>query len=311
MLSIMVPGPLSMLQDRGVSGFQSAGFPQTGAADQDALRKANLLVKNSQNEACIEMALMGITAYFTKDAVIAITGADISPELNWEPIPMYQAIAVKKGDTFTSTYAKNGLRSYFAIAGGFDVPQVMGSKSTNLKLKTGGFEGRKLRAGDLLPYHETTLPAEQLAKRSIPQPSYEKQVTLRVVLGPQENAFTASGINTFLTSEYLVDKNSDRMGLRLTGESVQAQNGTDIISDGIAFGSVQIPANGQPIILGADRQTTGGYAKIATVLSTDMPKAAQLKPGDTVRFAAVSIKEAQKLYKTYEKEMHALAKRLK
>ncbi|MDR1629264.1 MAG: biotin-dependent carboxyltransferase family protein [Oscillospiraceae bacterium] len=309
MLSIMVPGPLAMLQDMGVVGYQSAGFPQTGAADKDALRKANLLVGNAQNEACIEMVLMGITTYFTKAAVIAITGADIAPQLNWEPIPMNRAIAVKKGDTFTSSYAKSGCRAYFAIAGGFDVPRVMGSKSTNLKLKTGGFEGRKLRTGDLLPYQEISLPPETLAKRSIAAAPYDKQVTLRVVLGPQENAFTENGMNIFLSSEYLVDPNSDRMGIRLKGEAVESQNGTDIISDGIAYGSVQIPANGQPIILGADRQTTGGYVKIATVITRDMPKTAQLKPGDAVRFAAISVKEAQKLYKAYEKEMRALAKR--
>lgn len=310
MISIMVPGPLSTIQDAGLTGYQDSGFQETGAADRDSMRRANLLAGNPQGEAVIEMTLMGVTCYFLAGCVIAVTGADISPEINWESVPMNTAIEVKKGDTFSASYALGGCRAYMAVAGGFDIPLVMGSRSTNLKLKSGGFEGRKLMAGDIINFRKKFSSLPKMNKRVLPHAAYDVPATLRVVMGPQDDYFTQKGIDTFIGGEYTVSQNSDRMGIRLTGKAIEPVNGVDIISDGIAYGSVQIPSNGQPIILGADRQTTGGYAKIATVISVDMPGAAQLKPGDRVNFEAISVNEAQKELVKYEKEMKSIDKRL-
>jgi biotin-dependent carboxylase-like uncharacterized protein len=178
------------------------------------------------------------------------------------------------------------------VAGGFDIAPVMGSFSTNMKVKLGGFQGRKLQAGDQLPLRQSLTLAEVGMSACQPDNDYPRETTVRVMFGPQEDYFTDKGINTFLTARYSVSGQSDRMGVRLEGEKIENKNGVDIISDGIAYGSVQIPAAGTPIIMMADRQTTGGYAKIATVITADLSKIAQAKPGSFIRFQAVTEKEA-------------------
>ena len=187
-----------------------------------------------------------------------------------------------------------GCRGYLAVRGGFDVPLVMGSRSTDVSAKLGGFEGRALKAGDVLP----TLAADDWTPMDLcyEPPVYESEITVRVVLGPQEEYFTAAGVDTFFSAAYEISPNSDRMGLRLDGPEIESISGTDIVSDGIVFGSIQVPSGGVPIILMADHQTAGGYAKIGTVLSFDLPKLAQARPGDVVRFEKISAEDAQKLY---------------
>jgi biotin-dependent carboxylase-like uncharacterized protein len=216
----------------------------------------------------------------------------MQPKLNGEEIPMYESVEVQAGDKLTMGAAKSGMRGYLAVAGGFDIAPVMGSLSTNLKVKLGGFQGRKLLAGDQIPLRREADLSQFGKEKCEPENDYPQVATVRVMFGPQEDYFTQKGIDTFLSAVYNVSGQSDRMGVRLEGKPIENKNGVDIISDGIAYGSVQIPASGTPIIMMADRQTTGGYAKIATVITADLSKIAQAKPGSFIRFQAVTEKEA-------------------
>ena len=292
MMKIIVPGPLSTIQDGGRFGYMSTGFGSGGAMDLYAMEQANILAGNDPKDGVIEMTMLGITAEFTCDTVIALTGADMAPTINGEPIPMYQSVQVYQGDRLAMGAAQSGMRGYLAVSGGFDIKPVMGSLSTNLKVKLGGFQGRKLLAGDQIPLRQPGSLEMLGACKTQPDNQYPDTVVVRVILGPQEDYFTQKGIDTFLGTRYNVSGQSDRMGVRLEGTPIENKNGVDIISDGIAYGSVQIPASGTPIIMMADRQTTGGYAKIATVITADLYKIAQARPGSGIRFRAVTEKEA-------------------
>ncbi len=309
-MTILSSGPLSTVQDLGRYGYMNTGFSSNGAMDAYSFTLANILVGNERNEGAIEMTFMGLTAAFDCDTVIAVTGADVCPEVNGNPIETYTAVQIRAGDTLSMKMAKSGMRAYLAVAGGFDIPLCMGSVSTNLKCKMGGFSGRKLAQGDEIYLKRGTRLLSN-EKRSI-TPSYknENEIKVRVILGPQNDFFTEKGIEIFLSSSYSVSDKSDRMGIRLDGEAIENKNGVDIISDGIVAGSVQIPASGTPIIMMADRQTTGGYAKIATVITADLPRVAQARPNDKIRFIAVNSKTAVKLLKNREKEFFALEKKI-
>lgn len=303
-MTILVPGPLSTIQDEGRFGAMGKGFSPGGAMDTVSMKLANLLVGNAPGVGVIEMTMLGITARFDCDSVIALTGADMSARLNQKPIERYRAVSVHPGDTLSMGAAKSGMRAYLAVAGGFDLPVVMGSQSTNLKCALGGFEGRKLQKGDELPLSQS-VSISLLGMRQLSIPGdYPDSITLRVLLGPQDDAFTQQGIATFLDSEYTVTDKADRMGIRLSGEKIESKSGVDIISDGIAAGSVQIPASGTPIIMMADRQTTGGYAKIATVISADLSRAGQAPPGTRIHFARVTEQEAVRLRREEAKRMN-------
>lgn len=310
-LKITSPGLLTTVQDLGRFGLMAKGFSQSGAMDADAFLTANRLLSNNDSEGALEMTLMGISGEFTEDCVIAVTGADMGWLINDKELIRYKATEVKKGDKLKSSAARNGMRAYLAVAGGFDIPFVLGSYSTNLKCGIGGFHGRKLQSGDELPFRFERGQLLAKYKGAAEIPKYDdEEINVRVVLGPQDDYFTEDGKKTFLSSPYTVTMESDRMGIRLDGEKVEASDGVDIISDGIALGSVQIPSSGKPIIMMADRQTTGGYAKIATVISTDIPKLAQAKPGAKLYFKAVSPAEAQKIYKKHKRELAWLEYRL-
>lgn len=301
-LKVVQPGMLSTIQDRGRYGYQRYGMPTAGAMDTFALRAANALLGNDDNAACIEATVLGPRIEILSDTTIAITGANVSPRLNSEPIPMWQSVAASKGSRLEFRGPKDGMRGYLAVSGGIDVQEVMGSRATYMKAAIGGLEGRPLRAGDILNAHEDSTEAPN-AVRNIPPdaiPRYGSAHELRVVLGPQQAAFTQAGIDTFLSETYTVSIHSDRMGYRLDGEPVEHADGPDVISDGTPLGTIQVPGDGQPIILLSDRGTTGGYTKIATVISTDLSKVAQAMPGHTVKFRAVSVEEAQEAYRSRE-----------
>ena len=303
-IKINFPGPLTTVQDEGRMGLMSVGFSSGGAMDADSMRLANILVGNSEGEGTLEMTFMGISAEFDFDAVIAITGADMMPTVNGSPIPMYAAVGVHAGDTLEMKNAKSGMRSYLAVSGGFDIEKAMGSLSTNLKCGIGGYEGRKLMAGDEIYCNRSS---RLIGERACEAENFgSDRISVRVILGPQDDYFTDKGIATFLSSEYTVSDKSDRMGIRLTGDAVENKNGVDIVSDGIAMGAVQIPASGEPIIMMADRQTTGGYAKIATVIGRDLTLLSQAKPGTRVSFKAVSEKEAVKLLRKQKNKLSRL-----
>lgn len=324
-LRILNPGLLTTVQDAGRFGHQAAGFSVSGPMDADALYTANVLVNNPPELACLEMAYLGVTAVFDRKTWFAVTGADISPSLNGKPIEPYCAQEAKAGDTLTLGPAVNGVYGYLAVAGGIDVPVVMDSRSTNLKCGIGGFHGRKLAAGDDLPLCVTGKFLDNHYKKHLSPPlvrfrtqerenstisdSQRSEIVLRAVPGPQAHFFTEQGLSDFTSGVYTLAPESDRMGARLSGKSIEAKDGVDIISDAIALGSVQVPASGMPIIMLADRQTTGGYAKIATVISPDIPRLAQCPPGTPVCFQLVTVEEANRLYRMHQKYLKKIARK--
>lgn len=308
-IRILKGGMLTTVQDLGRTGYQSQGFSVAGVMDVRSFKIANLLLDNPENEAVLEFTLIGPTMEFTSATIIAITGGDFQPTINGEPAPMYTAIYMNKGDILKFGSARTGSRGYVAFSSYLDVPVVMGSRCTNLKSKQGGFKGRKLQAGDYLGFRikRRYLPFF-LSRKLEPEDFDQDSTTLRVVMGPQDNQFSKQGIETFLSSEYTVTSEFDRMGCRLDGAYIAPKESSDIISDGIAFGSIQVPAHGKPIILLADRQTTGGYAKIATVASVDTPKIVQRKTDHKIRFEAITVQEAQNLYLKEQKELDKMRK---
>lgn len=307
-IKILKPGMYTTIQDLGRYNYQKSGMSVAGAMDQFSLRVANILVGNKDNEACLETTMFGLKVQFEGDARVAITGADLQPMINDKPIDMWSEVKVSDGDVLSFGASKSGCRSYIAVAHGIDVPVVMGSKSTYAKGKVGGFQGRVLKAGDDIKIgigEENNftgivkLPTEFI-------PAYNKDNIVRVVMGPQDDCFTEDGINTFLDCRYEVTNEADRMGYRLSGPKISHKNGADIVSDGITMGSVQVPGHGAPIIMMADRQTTGGYTKIATVITPDLDIVGQLKPGDSVRFEAIDIEKAHKIYRKYMTDFDAI-----
>ena len=281
---VIVPGALSTVQDLGRFGYQKSGMPCSGVMDQKAYESANQLVNNQINEAVIEHTVFGGSYRFQSDTVIALTGADMKPSIDGKACPMYRPVFVPSGGILSLGAAVNGCRTYLAAAGGILVPPVLGSRSTNLKCKIGGFQGRALQSGDLLDTGTLSVPFQQIKDLSLKAPVYSKEIKVRVIEGPQSDYFTEKGLNLFYSAPYTVSEQSDRMGCRLEGPAVESIHGTDIVSDGIVFGSIQITSSGMPIVLMADRQTTGGYAKIATVITDDLPLLAQAVPGTTIHF---------------------------
>ena len=300
-IRVLKAGMLTTVQDLGRTGYQSQGFSVAGVMDVRSFKIANLLLDNPENEAVLEFTLIGPTLQFTSATIIAITGGDFTPTINGEPAPMYEAVYVNRGDILKFGSARTGSRGYIAFSSYLDIPVVMGSRCTNLKSKIGGFKGRKLKDEDYIGFRMKRRYLPYFLSRKLkPDDFSAESETLRVVLGPQDEMFSKQGIDTFLSQEYTVTSDFDRMGCRLEGPFIAAKNTTDMISDGIAYGSVQVPSHGKPIILLSDRQTTGGYPKIATVASVDIPKLVQRKTDHRIRFTAISVQEAQKLYRDEE-----------
>ena len=305
-IKVITPGMLSTIQDGGRKGFAAMGFNASGGMDVRSYHIANALVGNFTDEAVIEMTYLGGSFKFLESNYIAITGADMSPKIDGVPVEMYTTVFVKQDETLTFSAAESGMRAYIAVRGGIDVPVIMGSRSTNLKCKLGGLDGRPLKAGDIVPCRDVYDEFHKHLIHSAPKEDFgSDEITVRVLLGPQDDYFTDHGIKTFLNSTYTVTNESDRMGCKLSGEKIEYKNTVDIISDGIVFGSIQIPRTGNPIIMLADRQTTGGYAKIATVISVDLPLFAQARPGTRVPFELIDRQKAERLLKQEQKEFHS------
>ncbi len=294
-LKILEAGFLATIQDMGRHGWRDRGVPVSGAADRQALRLANLLVGNPETAACIEVTLGGFQAEFLSSAHVALAGADPQASLNGRPIACWASHRVKAGDVLKLEPPVLGCRTVLSIAGGIDVPIVLGSRSTCLLGGFGGYRGRALQPGDLIECGEQRgSPLPQVPASCIPP--YSDEPVLRAVPGPQDDAFTEEGLAVFFSSVYEVTPRSDRMGCFLKGPEITHRWGADLLSDGIVPGSIQVPGNRQPVLLLADAQTTGGYAKIATVVSIDLPLAAQLRPGSRVRFEPVSLLEARAMH---------------
>jgi biotin-dependent carboxylase-like uncharacterized protein len=306
---VVEPGLLTTVQDRGRSGYQKYGVPVSGAVDDTALRLGNRLVGNPPDAAGLEMTAVGARLRFCGEHVIALTGAETPAQLDGERVSSATSVRVRAGQVLGVGPCVRGLRSYLAIAGGIDVPVVLGSRATNLVARFGGFQGRALAAGDVLAAGPAAAPARELAGRTLPphwRARFESRMTVRVVLGPQADAFTAEGVETFLVSTYQVTPQTDRMGCRLEGPTIAHRGAADILSDWIPPGAVQVPGNGKPIVLLADRQTTGGYTKIATVIGPDLVRLAQCRPGDGIRFEAVSPEAAGRIVRQFEAALGAL-----
>ena len=293
-ITVLNPGLLTTVQDQGRIGYQQFGVSVSGVMDPRSAALANILVGNDEKEAVLECTMMGPHLQFNQANCIAITGGDLMPTLDGKPIPNYTAVKVEAGQVLKFTMPKTGCRAFIAFAGGLDIPEVMGSRSTYMKAKIGGVEGRKLAKDDVIGFRAPKAELKNMNFRSMASEFVpRKEYTVRVVLGPQDDYFTDAGIQTFLSEVYSVTAEFDRMGCRLEGAVIQHKEGGDIISDGIAFGAIQVPSSGQPIIMLGDRQTTGGYTKIANVISADFRILAQLKQGDKVCFEKVSVKAAQ------------------
>ncbi len=299
-------GLLTTIQDGGRRGYQRYGMGVSGAVDVHSYVYANILVGNVHNEAVLEVTMMGPVIEFTSDTVIAVTGGDLSPMLGDLPLPMYQAVRVKKGSILTFGAVRSGCRAYIAFAGGLAITPVMGSRSTYIKANLGGYEGRSLQAGDEIAFRRPTFVPPNVESRKMKPQVFTGNSEVRVILGPQEDRFTRKGIHTFLHSAYTVTSQFDRMGYRLTGPKIEHVKDGNIITDGISFGSIQVPDDQEPIIMLADRQTTGGYAKIASVINVDMPMIAQSKAGDTIRFVETNIHTAQNDFVNFLKECNKM-----
>lgn len=299
-IKIVKAGLFTTIQDKGRWGYQRFGMSVAGAMDHFATRVANMLVGNDEYAAVLEGTYLGPEIIFDCDEVIAITGTNMKPKINGEAIEMWTSIPVNAGDKLTFSGVLRGLRCYIAFSRGLDVPDIMGSKSTFTRGNVGGFEGRKLANNDEITLGERKLDStgSYLPKKYIPL--YEKDQIIRVVMGPQDDHFTDEAIETFLNSSFKITSEADRMGYRLEGPKIVHKTVADIISDGIVFGSIQVPGHGSPIVMMADRATTGGYTKIATAITPDLSVLAQMSPGGSMNFKKVTVNESHELYKEYE-----------
>jgi biotin-dependent carboxylase-like uncharacterized protein len=311
-LEILSPGPLTTVQDLGRYGFGRYGVPPSGALDSFSFRVANLLVGNPETEAGIEITLMGLKVRFLTDLVVALCGGDLQPHVNEKPFEMWRSQIVGKGDTLFLKAPRTGCRAYLAVGGGISLAPVLASKSTNLASKFGGYEGRALRKGDVLFSAAPEQHLQNAGKIFTPQgwPSHPGNWDLRVLPGPQDQDFPEESKSLFVDSFFTVSSQSDRTGIRLSGPALHRKKdlGDSIISEGIVPGAIQVPGDGQPIILLVET-ITGGYRKIATVISADLPLLGQIKPGEQVRFREVPMADAKKALQERENHINLLKKK--
>lgn len=320
-MRVAKPGALSTLQDLGRFGYQRFGVVVGGAMDAWSHRAANLLVGNRESEATLEITLIGPSLTFTETALIAICGADLSPRIGERPLPLGRPVLLRAGSQLDFGRRQSGCRAYLAVRGGYHVAPVMDSKSTYLRAGFGGFHGRALRKDDEVPIGaddaEDYYPELGRVLREGGDPfcaptwafvpsfaiAAETPQAIRVVAGQQWGALTNSAKAQVASAAFRITPNSDRMGYRLEGPKLELREPIEMISEGVTFGTIQLPPDGNPIILMADRQTTGGYPKIANVASVDLALLAQMMPDQRVRFEMISLDEAQRLYLAREQDL--------
>ncbi|WP_079527557.1 5-oxoprolinase subunit C family protein [Halobacillus hunanensis] len=324
MLKIIKEGMLTSVQDLGRTGYQKYGVIVSGSMDSYAHRIANLLVGNEENAAALEATLLGPEIEFKQDSMIAICGGDLSPTINGQKVNTWRSIFVKEGSVLKFGKSRTGCRAYIAVTGGLDIQEVMDSQSTYLRAKLGGYQGRALKSGDQLPmvhpndmqrklmdsirqrmgsnyvYETDWMPAADMI------PEYSSQPVIQMLRGPQYALFNEQSQRIIYEEPYSVSSQSDRMGYRLEGSPLSLTESKELISEAVAFGSIQVPSDGNPIILMADRQTTGGYPKIGQIASVDLPLVSQLKPGDQISFREVTLEEAQRALIDQEKSIQIL-----
>jgi biotin-dependent carboxylase uncharacterized domain len=327
-ISVLNPGLQSTIQDLGRHGYQKYGVIVSGAMDSYAMRLANIAVGNNENEGVLEITMIGPSLELEMGTLISITGGNISPTINGKKIPMGRPVYIKEDCVLNFGACLAGCRSYLAIAGGFDVPKVMESKSTYLRAQFGGFNGRALKKGDILNIGAKSVAAIKIIKKlqEINQKGEfvatswyvgdstaenTNSTIIRVFKDRQFDNISDVSINKFFNSEFNVDNKSDRMGYRLCGEKIELKERLEMISEEVSIGTIQIPPDGNPIILLADRQTTGGYPKLAHVASVDIQKIVQLKPNSKIKFKQITLKEAERLYFERERYIDELKKAIR
>ena len=293
MLEVKEPGLFTTVQDLGRNGYQAYGMPVAGAMDEYACKMANRLLCNEPGAAVLEMTLLGGSFFFRQACWVAVTGAAMPISLDGKMQSNWSRFFVSAGSELSFGYAEQGCRTYLAVQGGVEVPVILGSRSTYTRGSIGGLNGRALKTGDVLPLGACDRRLEKplfLPVSYIPIP--EERPLVRVLLGPQAEAFTDQGVAALFSADYEISSEADRMGYRLEGPVIEHVGKADIISDALCLGAIQVPGHGQPIVMMADRQTTGGYTKIGAVIGADLGKLAQAKPGDQVRFVQCSDAEA-------------------
>jgi antagonist of KipI len=331
-IEVLQPGLQTTVQDLGRPGLLAAGMAPSGAFDALALQQANLLVGNDVGDwflvgedpgaAGLEVLLLGPELRFAEPTIIAVTGADLAPTLDGEPLSLYEAIVAEAGSVLAFAASRSGARAYVAFAGGIDVEPVFGSRATNVRARIGGFGGRKLQTGDTLELGAPTRPPDALTGRSIRdafRPRLEPDWEIRVVLGPQHELFEPESVETFLSERWRLKPASDRMGCRFDGPplafrpraaALEEQAGGDpsnIVDDTIPVGGIQVPSGLEAIAMGVDGPSLGGYAKIGTVISCDLGRLAQIRPGEHALFRAVTVEEATTARQQYARGRSAEA----
>lgn len=300
-LEVESPGLLTTVQDLGRYGYGPLGVSASGAADPLAFRIANRLIGNPENAPALEMTLAGGVFAFPDGAIIALTGSDFGATLDGAPVPLWTAWPVHPGSKLTTGTTRNGARCYLAINGGIAVKPLLGSASTHVLSGIGGFEGRPLRPGDRLPLGPPA--TESMRARRISRALLEKlqpRRVLRTTTAPQTSQFSEDARRTFYNAPCRVTEEANRMGVRLSGPALETPNVGEMLSEGVSLGAIQVPAGGQPIILFVEQQTTGGYPKIANIISADLPSVGQLRPRDEVRFELVTPYQARDLIREQE-----------
>jgi antagonist of KipI len=316
---VLQSGLFTTVQDLGREGHQRDGIPVSGAMDRWALRVANLLVGNDEGAAALEITLVGPSLTFDAPALIALTGADLGAVVGDVPVSLWHPLWVPAGASLGFRGGAPGCRTYLAVAGGIDVPSVLGSRSTYVRAGIGGHMGRALRRGDALGWGAPPTLAEHIMagvhhtdRRAAParwgaapslRPRYSDTPVVRLLPGTHADLLTDASAEALHGSPFRIAPQSDRMGFRLEGTPLELREPVELLSEGVTFGTVQLPPGGQPIVLMADRQTTGGYPRIGEVASVDLPLIAQLRPGDRVHFRRCSLEEAQVEYLAHEREL--------
>jgi antagonist of KipI len=324
-ISVLTPGLLTTVQDLGRFGYQKEGLVVSGALDAVALRTANILVGNPENAAGLELTLRGPALRCEADALLALTGANLGASLDGQPVPLSRPVAVRAGTVLAFEKPRTSGRAWLAVAGGVAVPPVLGSRATYLRAALGGLAGRALRAGDELPVGEWSATGQQLfqtilsktaagwaaARWAAPAPPLAgpgAPLVVRALPGPEYAQFAPASQRAFWAESFTVTIEADRMGARLSGPPLARPVATELLSSAVTFGTVQVPPGGQPIVLLADCQTTGGYPRLAQVIAADRGRLAQALPGAQLRFQPVGLAEAQALYLAQEQRLRALAR---
>lgn len=313
-MSIIVksPGLLTTVQDIGCYGFQKYGVSTYGPMDKKAFQLANILVGNDREEASFEITIMGPTLLFTENCVIAVVGADLGLLINNMQVEHNASHMIHAGDFVSFWGCKSGCRAYLSVRGGIKIEKIMNSASTMIKSKVGGYKGRPLQCDDMLELAYKKAMFDDYFKRKVNYVfTKESKKEIRVILGPQDDRFTKEGMETFLTEPYGIGIEFDRMGYRLEGSKIEHIAEAGIISDGNVFGAIQVPGDGKPIIMMADCASVGGYTKIATIISIDIPEIAQSKTGDKIYFKKIEIDEAQELYINEQKYLNDIEEKMK